>query len=164
MKNVYQYKKKWSYYLFTFIAAVLAIMAYGLVVNYNQLNQYFTWLEDYIFHPFFVVLFIYMFNNVIGRYKAKLDKKNREQRFVVEVSQEVQDRLELPKDVIMDLRDDDEFQQALYQAYQIYLHGERHSITYHTMLKKFKEGTTKHNVVKVIIEKTRQLRRDNTNK
>jgi hypothetical protein len=163
MKSVYQYKKKWSYYLFAFIAAVLAIMAYGLVVNYNQLDQYFIWLEDYIFHPFFVVLFVYLFNNVLGRYKAKLDKKNREQRFVIEVSQAVQDTLELPEDVVLELRDDDEFQNALYQAYQIYLHGERHSITYDTMLKKFKEGTTKYNVVRVIIEKTKQLRQSVTN-
>ncbi|MFW6319866.1 MAG: hypothetical protein ACOC1L_06730, partial [Bacillota bacterium] len=55
-------------------------------------------------------------------------------------------------------RDDDTFQQALYQAYQIFLHGERHSITYDTMLKKFKKGTTKYDVVKVIIGKTKQLR------
>lgn len=151
-----------SYYLFAFIAAVLAIMAYGLVVNYNQLDQYFIWLEDYIFHPFFVVIFIFFFNQVIGRYKATLDKKTREQQFIVDVSQAVQETLDLPKDVIMDLRDDDEFQYALYQAYQIFLHGERHSITYHTMLKKFKVGTIKYNVVQVIIEKTRQLRQENT--
>lgn len=163
MKRVYQYKKKWSYYLFAFIAAVLAIMAYGLVVNYNQLDQYFTWLRGYIFHPFFVVVFIYLFNNIIGRYKTKLDKVNREQYFIVEVSQAVQETLDLPKDVIMSLRDDDEFQNALYQAYQIYLYGERHSITYHTMLSKFQEGTTKYNIVQVIIDKTRQMRQENFN-
>src|SRR5690554_4329551 len=95
MKNMYSYKKKPSYYVISFITAVVVIMLYGLYTNWGSLDNYWNWLGDYYFYPVFIILFVFFYHNLAGRLKMKLEKTNTEQRFILDVSKAVHDTLDL---------------------------------------------------------------------
>ena len=159
MKPRYHYRKKIKYYVFTFIAASVALLLYGLYENRGDLSVYWDWAGDFFLYPFFITFFIYIYHNIVGRFKFKLEKQNREQRFVLEISKAVNEELNLDPETIDSLRSNEKFQDVIFKAYQVYLHGEDEKMSYASLEKNFRHGTEAHAATMIIIDKVKALRK-----
>ncbi len=159
-----KYSKPVSYYVLSFITAVVAVLVYGLYVNRSIDSAYWEWVLEHSLYPFFITLLVFLFHTFGGRTKERVDRQNKEQIFVLDISKAVKEELDLDPEVVVAVRDNPKFQDALFKAYQIYLYGENTTLNYNVLESMFENDSVEHKAIEIIVRKVQEMRKDEKNK
>ncbi len=163
MNKKQNYKKSTMYYVWSFVAASVAVVGYGIYRTLSDGVDFWSWLlDDYILYPFLIVGFLWIYHNLAGRARSKVQLQNREEKFLLRVSKKVRDDLALEPEDVERLRESEKFQKALYVAYQITLNGETAEYTYEFLESRFTPGTLEYKAVKIIADEVRDIRNEET--
>ncbi len=154
-----KYKKSMMYYVWSFVAASVAVVGYGIYRSLRYGIDFWAWLlEDYLIYPFLIVGFLWIYHNLAGRARAKVVAQSREEKFLLRVSKAVKDALELEAEDVERFRQNEKFQEALFIAYQIAVYGESTEYTYEFLESRFTPGTMEYKAVKIIADEVRDMR------
>ena len=108
---------------------------------------------------FFLFLFDTVFDKLLPSKKQKQDDAYR--KFLKETTKSVNESLSLSIEDFRRLRENDKFQKALYQAYQIHLNGETDDMNFVFLGKKFKKGTNEFNALEIVINRVKEMNENN---
>jgi hypothetical protein len=109
--------------------------------------------------PLFIILFMYLFDTLFDRIFPTKDKKSKDGyvSFVNKVTAQVNETLEFSIEDFRRLRENDRFQKALYQAYQISEKGETKDINFILLEKKFKKDSNEGKALGIVIEEVKKM-------
>ena len=156
-----KHRKSVRYYVLSFVAALVVVVAYGFYLDQRGSVDFDEWFwGEYVLYPFMIVVFLYIYHTIVGKARRKITEANREELFLMRVSKEAVEKLELTKEEIEVFRASPPFQKALYMAYEIAKYGERETHNYELLRNQFRPGTLEHKALEVIAEEVKKIREE----
>ena len=156
-----KHKKSFQYYLYSFIAAMVVVVAYGWYLDYQGEVNFEEWFfGEYVVYPFIIVVFLFVYHKIIGKARYKINEANNEEKFLMRVSKKAVDELKLTEEEIEVFRASPPFQKALYMAYEIAKYGETEEHNYELLRNQFRPGTLEYKVLEVIAEDVKEIRKE----
>lgn len=151
------FKRQFIYYFGTLILMVLFISGYAwfdLIFNDVPFND--TWMRLWII-PFLVVFLLFAYELILSGIVFSKNPKRNEKNYVMHVSGVAKEVLELEVEDFEKLRDNEPFQNALKEIYQLFQKKRSKKENYQAVLDAFKKDSLEYNVVQVVIKETRYL-------
>lgn len=151
------FKRQFIYYFGTLILMVLFISGYAwfdLIFNDVPFND--TWMRLWII-PFLVVFLLFAYELILSGIVFSKNPKRNEKNYVMHVSGVAKEVLELEVEDFEKLRDNEPFQNALKEIYQLFQKKRSKKENYQAVLDAFKKDSLEFNVVQVVIKETRYL-------
>ena len=147
-----------SYYAKAFIIATVTVLVFGLFMSRGDDTAYWEWVRSYAYIPFFVLLFLLMYNFFTRKLRADVKEQKRQRKFVMHMSEAVKHTLGEDAEVFRVLRENDDFQEVLYQGYMVLKHGNNETNNTKRMLNRFSEGSVEHSATKIIVQQIECIR------
>jgi hypothetical protein len=140
-------------------------MATGIYVIYLIINGFSSGgiepalLLSITYLPLLFTLFLFVFDSIFDRILPSKEKKADDayQVFIKQTTKKVNENLALSIEDFRRLRENEKFQKALYQAYQIYLNGENEDINYVFLEKKFKKDTNEYKALEIVVHEVKEM-------
>ncbi len=156
-----KHKKSLQYYIYSFVAAMVAVVLYGVYLDSRGEVDFEEWFfGEYFVYPFIIVIFLFVYHKLIGKARYKINEANNEERFLIRVSKVAVDKLELTPEEIDVFRSSPPFQRALYMAYEIAKYGEAEKHNYALLRNQFRPGTLEYRVLEVIADEVKLIREE----
>ncbi|MFP4077511.1 MAG: hypothetical protein ACLFUQ_00035 [Candidatus Izemoplasmataceae bacterium] len=156
--NVFHPKRGFGYYFRLFIATLVAVVLYGLVSLLWSEGSFWETIAVFWFLPFFVTFFIGLHNFLTRKMDTRKGSISEEDEFILRVSKAVRDRLRYDKEDFLKLREDEQFQAFLKQAYEQFKSmDDDEDLEASLSGYEFEEDSLAANASKVVIEETRRL-------
>ena len=157
-------RKTYKYYIGVFITATVVLALFGIYGHRRQEITYLEWVQDHVYYPFFITIFMFFYYTLTNFAFKKVDRKNEQQEFILYMSKKVREAHGFSVEDIRKLRENARFQSAFSEAYAIYVEGETETLNYDLLAKRFKEGSNAKAAMQVIIEELKVLRAQNEDK
>ncbi len=152
-------KKGVVYYVRMFISATIAII---LVAVLSELTgwpseNFMEAMQALIALPFFIVVFLLIFNLVSRKSSGPIDKREAEHHFVMRTSKKVREELNYTKEDFQKLQESEKFQKFYQDVYTIFAEGENETLTLEQLSNRFGEDEFGSDAVEVVIKETQKI-------
>jgi uncharacterized membrane protein len=152
-------EKTLRYYLFVYLLSLGGLFVYLSYQAWRNGGYDEFLLTTLIWIPFFVTLFVFVFDKISSLFKPKTKKnKANYERYLEIMANEIDQKHELLVEDFRKLKESDRFQKGLHQAYQILENGETKDLNFDYIIKKYPKHSIEYEAMNTVIEKTKEYK------
>ena len=146
--------KKYSilYYVGVFLTVSITLAIYGIFDYRRSEVSYLDWLFERVYFPFFITIIMLVFHRFRKRIEVSTSEEKKKHDFVLAMSEKVKEELDYTLEDFKKLQENIQFQQSLYDAYNIYYYGESEMLNKAMIESRFKEDSLESKAMSVILE------------
>lgn len=146
---------------------LIILIGYLIYITLDAYNNSWDFRTDMIigitYIPLMFVAFVYIFDTILEkifpRMKSIRQNKPNDQykEFLNVCTNRINDELQLGIEDFRRLRENERFQKALHQAYEITENGETEAVNFLFLKKKFKNNTKEYKAINIVLDEVEKM-------